>query len=87
MEWDLRQCEIISDGNPTFMIEDPMKKVHMGNNKSFANPPSTKKMFLPMVWLWCWNVEFERMSNTLNNFISLMGNTYKCSMHLMKSPI
>ena len=23
------------------MIEDPMKKVHMGNNKSLVNPSST----------------------------------------------
>ena len=41
MEWDLNQLETSSDGNPTFMIEDPMKKVHMGNNKSLANPAST----------------------------------------------
>ena len=26
------------------MIEDPMKKVHMGNNKSLANPTSTDKI-------------------------------------------
>ena len=25
------------------MIGDPMKKVHMGNNKSFSNPTSTEK--------------------------------------------
>ena len=44
MEWDLRQYEINNDGNPTFVIEDPMKKVHMGNNKSLVNPASTNKM-------------------------------------------
>ena len=27
------------------------------------------------------------MINILNDFISLMGGTYKCSMYLMKSPI
>ena len=43
MEWDLSLYEISSDGNPTFMIGDPIKKVHMGNNKSFANPASTEK--------------------------------------------
>ena len=43
MEWDLSQFEISSDGNPTFVIGNPMKKVHMGNNKSLVNPASTKK--------------------------------------------
>ena len=36
MEWDLNQLEISSDGNPTSVIGDPMKKVNMGNNKSLA---------------------------------------------------
>ena len=44
MEWDLSQYEINSDGNPTFVIGDPMKKVHMGNNKSLVNLASTSKM-------------------------------------------
>ena len=44
MEWDLSQYEINSDGNPTFVIRDPMKKVHMGNNKSLVNPTSTNKI-------------------------------------------
>ena len=44
MEWDLSQYEISSDGNPTFVIGDPMKKVHVGNNKSLVNPSSTKKI-------------------------------------------
>ena len=44
MEWDLSQNEISSDGNPTFVIGDPMKKVHMGNNKSLVNPSSTNKI-------------------------------------------
>ena len=43
MEWDLSQCEISNDGNPTFIIGDPMKNVYMGNNKSLANPASTNK--------------------------------------------
>ena len=37
MEWDLSQYEISNDRNLTFMIGDPMKKVHMGNNKSLAS--------------------------------------------------
>ena len=44
MEWNLSQYEINSDGNPTFVIGDPMKNVHMGNNKSLVNPASTNKM-------------------------------------------
>ena len=28
------------------MIEDPMKKVHVGNNKSLANPTNTDKIVL-----------------------------------------
>ena len=43
MEWDLSQLEISSDANSTFVIENPMKKVHMGNNKSLVNPTSTNK--------------------------------------------
>ena len=39
----ITQFEISSNGNPTFMIGDPMKKVHMGNNKSLANPVSIDK--------------------------------------------
>ena len=31
-------------GNPTFVIGDPMKKVHMGNIKSLANLISTNKI-------------------------------------------
>ena len=45
MEWDLSQYEISNDGNPTFMIGDPMKKVYMGNNKSLVNPASTNKIY------------------------------------------
>ena len=32
MECDLSQLEINSGGNLTFVIEDPMKKVYMGDN-------------------------------------------------------
>ena len=44
MEWDLSEYEISSDENPTFVIGDPMKKVHMGNNKALVNPASTNKI-------------------------------------------
>ena len=44
MEWDLSQYEISGDGNSTFVIGDPMKNVHMGNNKSLVNPASTNKI-------------------------------------------
>ena len=44
MEWNLSQLEINSDENPTFMIGDPMKKVHMGKNKSLVNPASIDKI-------------------------------------------
>ena len=50
MEWDLSQLEISSDGNPTFVIGNPMKKIHMGNNKSFVYPTSTNKK---CPFLWC----------------------------------
>ena len=46
MELDLSQLEISSDWNPTFVIRDPMKKVHLSNNKSLANPASTNKIVL-----------------------------------------
>ena len=46
MEWGLNQLEISSDENQTFVTGDPMKKVHMGNNKSLANPASTDKNFI-----------------------------------------
>ena len=44
MEWDLSQLEISNDGSLTFVIRDPVKKVHIGNNKSLANPASTNKI-------------------------------------------
>ena len=44
MEWNLSQLEISSGRNPTFVIRDPMKKVHMGDNKSLANLASTDKI-------------------------------------------
>jgi len=31
-----------SDGNPTFVIGDPMNKVHMGKNKSLVSFDSTR---------------------------------------------
>jgi len=31
-----------SDGNPTFMIRDPMNKVHMGKNRPLDSSASTK---------------------------------------------
>ena len=41
-EWDyIKPFEINGDGNPTFMIGDPMKNVHMGNNKSLVNSTSS----------------------------------------------
>ena len=49
MEWDLSQLKISSDGNPTFVIGDPMKKVHVGNNKLLANSTSTNNC----LFLWC----------------------------------
>ena len=44
MKWDLSQLEISSDGNLTFVIGDPMKKIHIGNNKSLVNLASTNKI-------------------------------------------
>ena len=44
MEWDSSQLDISSDENLTFMIGDPMKKVHIGKNKSLANPANTNKI-------------------------------------------
>ena len=44
MKWDLSQLEISSDGNLTFVTGDLMKKVHMINNRSLANPTSTDKI-------------------------------------------
>ena len=37
--------DISNDSNPTILIGDPMNKVHMGNNKLFANTASTN--FVP----------------------------------------
>ena len=39
---DLSHLKLISDRNPTFVIEDPMNKVHMGKNKSLISSASTK---------------------------------------------
>ena len=44
MELDLGQLEISGDSNPTFVIEDPIKKVHLGYNKSLANPDGANKI-------------------------------------------
>ena len=46
MEWDLNQLEVSSDGNLTYVIGDPMKKVHKGNNKSLANPVGNDKIVI-----------------------------------------
>ena len=48
-----------------------MKKVHMGNNKSLANPASTNKI-VPFYGIWCLDAYFERLNDTLNDFISPM---------------
>ena len=34
-------CKQTSDGNPTFVIGDPMNKVHTGKNKSLVSSAST----------------------------------------------
>ena len=47
MKWDLSQLDITSVRNSTFVIGDPMKKDHMGNNKSIVNPASTNKIVPP----------------------------------------
>ena len=70
------------------MIRDPIKKVRMVNNKSLANPASTNKnvpSYGVVMVLECTFREIELYS--LNDFISLMGGTYKYNMHLMKSPM
>ena len=44
------------DGNPTFVIGDPMKKVHMGKNKSLVSSANTKIDFYQFSlspFLWC----------------------------------
>jgi len=38
-----------SDGNPTYVIGDPMNKVHMGKNKSLVSSNSTKLIFKSIV--------------------------------------
>jgi len=38
----LNTCKQTSDGNPTFVIGDPMNKVHMGKNKSLVSFDNTK---------------------------------------------
>jgi len=45
-----------SDGNPTFVIGDPMKKAHMGKNKSLVNFANTQIDFYQFPFssfLWC----------------------------------
>ena len=65
-----------------------MKNVHMGNNKSLANPASTNKNVPSYGVVMVLKCIFREVDlDTLNDFISFMGGTYKYSMHLMKSPM
>ena len=41
----LSHLKHMSDGNPTFVIGDPMNKVHMGKNKSLVSSASTEINF------------------------------------------
>ena len=54
-ELDLSHLKLTSDGNPTFVIGDPMNKVHMGKNKSRVKSANTKFNLIcpifPMVYL------------------------------------
>jgi len=46
-------CKQTSDGNSTFVIGNPMNKVHMGKNKSLVSSASTKidlKSNCPFLW-------------------------------------
>jgi len=64
-EYDIRNIEgnetgatwkQTSDGNSTFVIGDPMKKVHMGKNKSFVSFAYTQIDFYQFPFspfLWC----------------------------------
>ena len=70
VEWDLSQYEINSDENPTFVIGDPMKKVHMGNNKSLVNPASANKIVPSYGVVMVLESIFREVElYTLNNFI------------------
>ena len=49
----------MSDGNPTFVIGDPMNKVHMGKNKSLVSSASIEInfklilfVFIPSYGVW-----------------------------------
>lgn len=41
-KWNLSHLKLTSDQNPTFVIGDPMKKVHKGKNNSLVSSASTK---------------------------------------------
>lgn len=41
-KWNLSHLKLTSDRNPTFVIGDPMKKVHKGKNNSLVSSASTK---------------------------------------------
>lgn len=45
--------KVKSDGNPTYVIGDPMKQVHMGNNKSLVDRWCTIKLKIQSLSLWC----------------------------------
>jgi len=48
-------CKQTSDGNPTFVIGDPMNKAHMDKNKSLFSFGNTK-IYLKSICLFLWCV-------------------------------
>ena len=45
----LKPIEINSDSNPTFVIEDPMKRIHKSINKSTLNFANTINLLVPFL--------------------------------------
>ena len=83
--------KVKGDGNPTYYNGDPMKWVHMGNNKSFfycellyhlyllrVHPYGVYKAYSALIKVEC---------KLLMNTIFLMDGVFKCRTHLMGSPL
>ena len=96
-------CKQTSDGNPIFVIGDPMNKVHMGKNKSLVSSASTKMIWnVPMVCegtRYCiiekvnfvikipCGIRILAYNKVFNDFHILHGWCMICNIYLMKSPI
>ena len=83
--------KVNGDGNPTCQNGDPMKWVHMGNNKSFVDCEVVHHLYFLRVHPYgvdkAYSVLIKVECKLLMNTIFLWDGVFRCRTHFMGSTI